>query len=423
MRVLMLVLTSVATDTRVVREATTLVGAGHQVHIIGKEVPADYLPPAGVTVSSAGAASVFRRAGITATATTPTLPADEPGPAANPDVPSDDAEPGPADEVGPGRAQLPPHLRAARWALLPQHRNSAFRAWAKAAEVEAGAHEFDVVHAHDFNTLELGARLAAGRGVPLVYDSHELWSGRPRVGRPTPMQKAREARVEAELGGRAVAVITVGEAVAEALRHRYGWQHVTVVRNTFPLSAFTGDETSGEPAPQPTGAVYAGRIAPYRELETIIAAARRLPDLPVTLVGPADETYLAGLDLGPVSVRSSLPVDKVDALLRDAGIALVTHSNRWENHRLALPNKLFHAVKAGVPVVGTDVPELSRMVRRYGLGTLYQPGDADALASALRDVADRYPDFLAAVRAAAPELSWERDGAALLGVYDRLANA
>lgn len=422
MRVLMLVLTSVATDTRVVREATTLVGAGHQVHVIGKEVPVDYLPPAGVTVSSADAASVFRRAGISATATASGQVAPTTGvPTRAPEV--EDGEPASVSEAESRRSQLPPHLRAARWALLPQHRNSAFRTWAKAAEAEAGAHEFDVVHAHDFNTLELGARLATARGVPLVYDSHELWSGRPRVGRPTPMQKAREARIEAELGAGAAAVITVGEAVAEALRRRYGWSHVTVVRNTFPLSAFVADGTSGEMEPRPVGAVYAGRIAPYRELETIIAAARMLPELPVTLLGPADETYLAGLDLGPVTVRSALPVDKVDALLRDAGIALVTHSSRWENHRLALPNKLFHAVKAGVPVVGTDVPELSRVVRRYGLGTLYQPGDADGLACALRDVAARYPDFLAAVRAAAADLSWERDAAVLLGVYERLANA
>ena len=45
MRVLMLVATSLATDTRVLREATTLVAAGHQVHIIGKQVPTDWTPP------------------------------------------------------------------------------------------------------------------------------------------------------------------------------------------------------------------------------------------------------------------------------------------------------------------------------------------------------------------------------------------
>ncbi|NUU22678.1 MAG: glycosyl transferase family 1, partial [Streptomycetaceae bacterium] len=63
MNILMLVITTVATDTRVVREASTLAEAGHNVHIIGRGVPQEWLPPAGVTVSSVGGASVFQKAG------------------------------------------------------------------------------------------------------------------------------------------------------------------------------------------------------------------------------------------------------------------------------------------------------------------------------------------------------------------------
>ncbi|MGW0661392.1 glycosyltransferase family 4 protein [Streptodolium elevatio] len=380
MNILMLVITTVATDTRVVREATTLADAGHHVHVIGRGVPEDWTPPRGVTVSSVGGASVFQKAGA---------------------------------PVGGGR-RLPPHMRAARWALLPQHRASAFAAWGRAARTDALARTFDVVHAHDFNTLELGAELARERRVPLVYDTHELWSGRPRVGRPTPVRAAREAKVEGELGAEAAAIITVGEGVADALRARYDWSHVTVVHNTFP----SGTAAADVPLPDtPKGAVYAGRIAPYREIEAIVTAARELTDLDVTLVGPADDTYLAALDRGPVQVLGALPVDDVDALLRRTGLALVTHSDRWENHRLAMPNKLFHAVRAGVPVIATDVRELARVVRQHDLGTLYRPGDAASLAAAVREARDRYPELLANVRAAEPLLSWEHDAETLLRLY------
>lgn len=381
MRVLMLVATSLASDTRVLREATTLAGAGHEVHVIGKQVPADFVPPEGVTSSSVGASSIFRSEGAASLS---------------------------------GR-QLSPPLRAARWAMLPTHRNQAFARWAAGAAQDAARRTFDVVHAHDYTALEVGARLAVSRGVPFVYDSHELWSGRPRIGRPTPAQARREARIEGMLGRRAAAVITVGDGVAGALRTRYGWQHVTVVRNTFPLP----DQLPTAP-PTPVGAVYAGRLAPYRELETIAAASRRI-DLPITLVGPADDTWLARFDPGRASVRPPLPVDDVDALLTGAGLALVTHSDRWANHRLAMPNKLFHAVRAGVPVVATDVGELGALVRRHDVGELYRPGDAADLARAVEAAVRRYPDLVAAVHRAAPELSWRRDAAALLGLYAQLA--
>ncbi|MFL6112901.1 MAG: glycosyltransferase family 4 protein [Catenulispora sp.] len=384
MRILMLVISNVATDTRVMREAAALADAGHAVHVIGKDVSTGYQPPAGVTVSSVGAGSAFRREG--------------------------------AESLG-ARRRLPPHLRAARWALLPQHRNSAFASWrAKAAQL-AAAGEFDVVHAHDFNTLPLGAELARQHRVPLVYDTHELWQGRPRVGRPTPWQKRGEARLEQAWGARAAAVITVGEGVAEALRAAYGWRHVEVVRNTFPLP----EGGPVEPPKAASGAVYAGRIAPFRELEAIAGASELVQPLRVVIAGPADDTYLGSYDAKAAEVLGARPVDEVDALLRELGISLVTHSDKWLNHRLAMPNKLFHAVRAGVPVVATDVQELRRIVEQYKLGALYRPGDAASLAAALREVAQNYEVYAAAVRAAAPALSWEADAEVLRGIYDGLA--
>ena len=383
MRILMLVISNVATDTRVMREASALAGAGHEVHVIGKDVSTGYEPPRGVTVASVGAGSAFRKEG--------------------------------AESLG-ARRKLPPHLRAARWLLLPQHRNSAFASWRAKAKELAAEQEFDIVHAHDFNTLALGVELAQNKRVPLVYDTHELWQGRPRVGRPTPLQKRREAKEEQAWGARAATVITVGEGVADALREAYGWRHVEVVRNTFPLP-------EGGPVDPPksvSGAVYAGRIAPFRELEAIAGASELVKPLRIVIAGPADDTYLGSYDAKAAEVVGPRPVDEVDALLRELGISLVTHSDKWLNHRLAMPNKLFHAVRAGVPVVGTDVQELRRVVEEHKLGALYTPGDAASLAAALQEVADNYATYAVNVRAAAPALSWEADSAVLRGIYERL---
>ncbi|MDO5629686.1 MAG: glycosyltransferase family 4 protein, partial [Mobilicoccus sp.] len=314
--------------------------------------------------------------------------------------------------------RLPPHLRLARWLLLPQHRASAFGRWAAGALADGRGREFDVVHAHDFTALEAGATLADERGVPLVYDTHELWSGRPREYRPTPLLDRRERALEARLGGRADVVITVGDGVADALRHRYGWDHVEVVRNTFPRL----QTPAPTPPERPRALEYAGRIAAYRELDTIAAASERLTDLglPVTLRGPADGTWLAGFDPRAATVEPACRPDEVTAHLAAAGLVLVTHSDRWENHRLALPNKLFHAVQAGAPVIATDVGELAATVRAYGIGTLYTPGDADALVEAAREAVAHYGALRTAVAEAADELSWEADGRRLQQVYARL---
>lgn len=382
MRVLMLVATSVQTDTRVLREADALAASGHDVQIVGKDVPSTFsVPQVGVQVRSACA-----------------------GPGLRPT----------AWSRGQGRARRVE--RVVRWLLLPEHRNRSFARWARETALLARTLEFDVVHAHDFTALAVAARLARDRRVPLVYDAHELWTHRQGSGRPTPVQRWRERRTERRLGSDATAVITVGEELALSLRQMFGWSHVRVVRNTFPESS------AAELAPydRPRGAVYAGRIAPHRDLETVAAASRRI-DLPISLIGPADRTWSDSFDHGHCSRTDAVGVDEVDQTLRAAGLALITLTGRSGNHRIALPNKLFHAVRAGVPVVASDVGELSRMVRRYDIGVLYRPGDPASLVAALTEAGDRYRELVSNVRLARKELSWSVDRDVLLDLYAGLA--
>jgi glycosyltransferase involved in cell wall biosynthesis len=277
--------------------------------------------------------------------------------------------------------------------------------------------EFEVVHAHDFNVLRLAADLADRAGARLVYDSHEWWSGRERHGRPTPLERARERRIERRLLRRADAVLTVSDGIAERLGRWRGGK-VLVVRNTFPASG-------GGAVPvrdRPSGVVYAGRIGPARDLETLLpaAAAARLE---TCLMGQVDREYLRRIRVtaGTVRIEPARPVDEVDDVLRRGGISVVTLTDSCENHRLALPNKLFHAVRAGVPVVAADLPELRRVVTEYGLGRLYRSGDVESLRAALELVVADYPRWCKQVAQARDELSWERDAAVLIGVYATLA--
>jgi glycogen(starch) synthase len=48
----MVVATSVATDSRVLREAQSLVDDGYFVEIVGRNIPEDYDPPKGIKVYS-----------------------------------------------------------------------------------------------------------------------------------------------------------------------------------------------------------------------------------------------------------------------------------------------------------------------------------------------------------------------------------
>ena len=401
MNVLMLVTSDVAHDSRVMREAVALAGQGHAIHIVGKDVPPDWNPPHGITVESVSGGSGFNRPAATTA--------------------SDSAAPKAASSTAASSSAV---RRLARWLLLPQHRQKVWRTWSTHAEAAVADRKFDVVHAHDFNVLRLAARLADHSGARLVYDSHEWWSGRERHGRPTPLERARERRIEQQLVRRADAVMTVSDGIADRLGRWRGGE-VKVVRNTFPSRAALENSTEITHVgllQRPTGVVYAGRIGPERDLETLIPAAAAA-GLDAVLMGPADREYLPRIQaaFGNVRFEPARPVDEVDDVLRRAGISVVTLTDSCENHRLALPNKVFHAVRAGVPVVAADLPELRRLVTQYGLGRLYRPSDVASMRAALEQVAADYPRLCEQVAKARADLSWERDAAVLIGIYESLA--
>lgn len=387
MNVLMLVITDVAHDARVLREAVALAESGHAVHIIGKDVPVGWTPPPGIAVQSVSGGTGLKPSG-----------------------------PGFATSAASHGAVR----RAARWALLPRHRQRVWHTWCERARAAATGLTFDVVHAHDFNTLRLAAELAERSGARLVYDAHEWWSGRERHGRPAPLERVRERRLERRIVSRADAVLTVSDGIAQRLGQWRGGR-VTVVRNTFP-ALDSARATAAGPPRRPSGAVYAGRIAAARDIETLLAAASALR-LDTVLLGKTDPEFLPRLRFadGSVRINPARPVDEVDEVLRRAGISVVTLTDSCENHRLALPNKVFHAVRAGVPVVAADLPELRRLVTEYGLGALYRPADAASLRAALEQVIEDYPRYCENVARARGELSWDRDARALIDVYASLA--
>lgn len=381
----MLVATSVARDTRVLREAQTLVEDGFAVTIIGRNVPANFQPPKGISILTASSGSGLRPSSMASLTT----------------------------------KKLPPHLRLLRWFLLPQHRKKSFGAWAEEAYKIASSLEFSIVHAHDFTALEIGQRLAQEHGVPYIYDSHEWWLGRQRQYRPTPIADRKEAAAEARWSSQASAVITVGESIAELMRRERGSNKVFVVRNSFPIEA----DNSKKVVTPPKGIIYAGRIDAFRELEVTMGVAEKIP-LSICWMGEHDNQWAANYvprarKMG-IEVLNSQPIAAVTKAMQNAGLVFVTHSNKFESHRLALPNKLFHAVHAGVPMIATDVTELARIVRQYDIGELYEPGNPQSMEDAIARAISRHSELISNVKAARTELSWDRDAQVLRDIYDEV---
>lgn len=287
----------------------------------------------------------------------------------------------------------------------------------------------DVVHAHDAAMLVpayLASRLTRSG---LVYDSHEYATGVPYRGRAW---ASLVASIERLLIGRCDAVITVSDGIAERLRGRYGLDRdPAVVRNVPDLAPLDGSGDLRERlgmGDRPL-ILHQGAVAPGRGCEALVRAMPLVAEAHLLFLG-AEGGYaerlrdLAGeLDVGG-RVQTLPPVPLTELLSTtaqaDVGVSLLEDS--CENHRLALPNKVFEYVAAGVPVVVSALPELERLRREYGIGWAVDPSDPAAIAASLRIALrdGRDPDVRERLRRARSELNWERERQKLLAVYSRL---
>ncbi|NYI08473.1 glycosyltransferase family 4 protein [Allostreptomyces psammosilenae] len=307
----------------------------------------------------------------------------------------------------------------------------------------------DLIHAHDFHMVGIGARLARrlstpARTVRWVYDAHEYLAGVevPRRGDPRGRLRRRMLLgVEAEHIRRADAVVTVSEAIAERLRRDHALPVLPRVVLNAPWRPPAAANAAGEARPSVRAVVglpdevplllYSGGLAPRRGLATVVRGLAALPGVHLALVARDDDPDLAGLlDLaehegvrGRIHPAPYVAPERVVDYFESATIGLVPILHR-PNHELSLITKYFEYLHAHLPVVTSDVRHMAETTRRLGVGEVFRAGDPEDFAAAVRRVLThleryrrRYSDR---VTDPAARYRWEPQADALHALYRRL---
>lgn len=289
-----------------------------------------------------------------------------------------------------------------------------------------------VYHAHAVQTLPAAWLATRGRGHRLVYDAHELETGHNFHGfRLAGIYRHVWPWPERAFIRSADATITVNEGIADELVRLYGIADPVVVMNCPERQPFNKSTRLRDELGIPPGlkiALYQGGVVGGRGIEPFLYAIQRLPEVAGVVLGDGHllEEYRARAESGlwqRVYLPGKVPLDDLPHYTASADVGVTLIQDICRSYHLALPNKLFEYLQAGIPVLGSNLPEIARIIQGYNVGLVVDPDDPDAIAEALgrllRDT-DLYARSSAKARQAAAIFNWDREKVKLLDLYQNL---
>jgi glycosyltransferase involved in cell wall biosynthesis len=283
---------------------------------------------------------------------------------------------------------------------------------------------FDLLLSNDLDTLPANWLAAKLKRKPLVYDSHEYFTEVPElIGRPL-VQKIWEWLEKRFVPGVDQAY-TVSKSIAEVYSRKYKISF-RVVRNLPLAVAYREPPVAGKDDP-PHTIIYQGALNKSRGLEQAISAMQYLPDVTLLIAGTGDvkndlKAQVAGLHLHNVRFLGRLPLDELIHYTREAHLGISIEEDAGLNYRYALPNKLFDYIQARIPVVVSNLPEMTAVVKEYNIGLIAPSHDpailAETFREALTDITLR-KKWAFNLENAAQDLTWENEELIVMKIFER----
>lgn len=299
------------------------------------------------------------------------------------------------------------------------------QAWAPlAAPLALGGNPVDVVHGHCGEDIAVGplARLAARRHhCPLVITVHTSIRHNMRVAsaRTVWLRLAGGLTERRALAAADMVIVLTPTAADRLLREGIPDSRIQVIPPGYDPDLFAADASDPFPDLGRPRVGYIGRIAPQKDLGTLINAFGRVTEPACLLiVGDGPSRRAAEQQARPLAGRVRFtgfaPHARIAAVLQH--IDLLVLATRYEE----LPSVLIEGMAAGLPVIASRVGGIPTLVDHDVNGLLVPPGDTAALAAAISRVLTQPATaarLAAAARQTAQRYTWPALARQVAAVY------
>lgn len=286
----------------------------------------------------------------------------------------------------------------------------------------------EMLHANDLDTLLPNYLIHKLKGIPLVYDSHELFTQTPEVINRPFVQNSWKL-IEKCIVPRLDRAYTVNASIARIFRYMYKTDFL-VVRN-IPEQKDDIPESNrhelGLPPDKKIILLQGSGINMHRGAEELTEAMKFLDEQYLLLViGGGDVID----ELKEISRKNKLeekvhflprmPFLKLQEYTRHADLGVSIDRDNNPNYRYSLPNKLFDYIHAGIPIMASRLFEVEKIIRQYRIGDFIDDHQPESIAAKIREMLgqrEKLDEWKENLKFAAKELSWQNEQKVLMEVY------
>ncbi len=276
-----------------------------------------------------------------------------------------------------------------------------------------------ILHANDLDALLPNYLIAKKYKIPLVFDSHEIFSEMPSVeGRFS--QKIWRF-LQNKIVPQIQFMMTASESYAEWFNKKYNIDAI-VVQNAPKKLNFNFQF----PENTPKIFLYQGAINPFRGIDKAILAMHYLDNVVFKIAGdgPMLEEYkklvIKEKLENKVQFLGKLLPNDLRAITITADVAMSIEENGGASYFYSLPNKVLDCIQARVPLILAPLPEMLKIKEKYDIGEVIKDHNPKNIASALQTILKKgrknYQDEL---EKAANYYCWENEEKKILDIFSQ----
>ncbi|GAA4164407.1 glycosyltransferase family 4 protein [Chryseobacterium ginsenosidimutans] len=291
--------------------------------------------------------------------------------------------------------------------------------WKLYHELKKKADKNTILHANDLDALFPNYLIAKKLNIPLVFDSHEIFSEMPAI--QGKMSQKLWRYLEKSVVPNIKFMITASSGYANWFKNQYGIDPV-VVQNAPRKLTFNPEI----PENSPKILLYQGVINPFRGIDKAILAMKHLDGVVFKIAGdgPKKKEYeelviKENLQNKVRFLGKLLPEDlRKITLTADCGMSI--EENGGESYFYSLPNKVLDCVQARVPLILSGLPEMQNIKDQFDVGEIIKGHQPENIANSIDLILNKgRKNYQPELEKAANMLCWENEEVKLLQVFEK----